>query len=1244
MKISAHVLLVLVLSLLLAGTGGVKAQTQIKLTTTQAGIYRVTTNQLANALGLSPVSVSNLIATGNFTLLNQGQTNSWLPATDNSQLTFYAQDCKNNYTTNNVFWLVPGTNLPLAAVNGAAPISQPNEYYLCTRSFEVDSTNSLRYDLANNPESNYWFWAQVTGGIPRFAHPFSYTNIGAFDACGPTNIPSQFTVRVMAASTANQSLTLQVNGQTDGSWTGNWLDSDGGDYKSTPTNFSFTIPTPVLQMWSSNVFKFVDNSASGLSSVWLLDGFTIQYPRQYMATNGSLLCSANSNAVVTLRGFANRNITVLDVTQPQMPLLVTNLNVESVSGVWQASLVPTQQNANFAACQLGSESDVAGLEAITQVGLANGTNRGVFVIIAPTNFLGAVQPLADYRNAQGLETKVVSLESVYNEFDNGLREPRAISNFLAYAWQNWQVRPAYALLVGKGTYDYRNLYGAGDNLMPPLMISSIYGLVASDSQYGQAVNTVGPQIAVGRFPVTNAVQVTNLIVKLKAYETNTPQARKALLLADFSDSAGDFQTDMGTVQRTLTPSFNSTAILPSNSASNAAIMTTALLTDLNAGTDLFDYLGHGATLALGNSLYLTNAEVPLLTSTRLPLMVAITCYCGKFNIPASQCLSEAMLLSANSAAIATLSASGESLNPEATVMNLALMSDFVSGLPGRLGDYIRLAMVTYNQSSRTTPSGMYNVLGDPTLQLDFTGVSLGGTVFSDTNGLTDGTVNGTGTFANGSLYANLLDNNNNVLASMAVLPSGLYSFSGVTNGNYTVQITTNAGTVGQAMPVSALPPGWIYTGEFVGNGSGNDGSASDGLLAVTVNSLAVANANFGITPVGSVGGQVVLDVNGNGLQDAGETTGIGGVTILLQTSGVTAATTNTDSGGNYTFGSLFMGNYTVVQTVPSGYLSTAPTTLSVSLGSGQNSTANNFFDARPVTIGDFTWVDINGNGIQDSGEPGLSGVTVVLSQSNTLTHAMTTVVTKTSGTGGFYLFANLPPGIYQLHFSPPAVGGYTLTTALQGSSTNLDSDANATSGLTAFFTMLSGTTNLTLDAGFKPNPTAVSLVNLSAAVVQGQAWVTWQTYTETGLLAFDLTRATANGTELDVTPDLVWATGLDMGQQYTVPDAGAKLPGAYTYRLYGYYNDGAIEELATVNVSLANTASVTGPRILGLQLTGTNAVLRWSGGLPPYVVEQSASLGLSANWQAVTSSQTATNCTIPLSNRTGFLRVRGASN
>ena len=259
-----------------------------------------------------------------------------------------------------------------------------------------------------------------------------------------------------------------------------------------------------------------------------------------------------------------------------------------------------------------------------------------------------------------------------------------------------------------------------------------------------------------------------------------------------------------------------------------------------------------------------------------------------------------------------------------------------------------------------------------------------------------------------------------------------------------------------------------------------------------------------------------------------------------------------------------------------------------------------------------------------------------------MTHVVSTVASTTSAGDGTYSFANLPPGTYQLSFNPPG-GGYTHSPALQGSNTNVDSDANATSGLTTFFTMASGTTNLTLDAGFKPNPTAVSLVSLSAVQDQGNVWVTWQTYVEDGVLAFDLTRSTDGGDEQEVTPDLVWATGLDMGQTYRVQDLGVPA-GASTYHLYAYNNDGSVDEVATVNIAVANTVVATPVQMLGLQINGTSGVLRWMGGQPPYVVEQSGSLGADANWQPVGGAQTGTQMTVPLTGPAGFFRVRSGGN
>lgn len=129
-----------------------------------------------------------------------------------------------------------------------------------------------------------------------------------------------------------------------------------------------------------------------------------------------------------------------------------------------------------------------------------------------------------------------------------------------------------------------------------------------------------------------------------------------------------------------------------------------------------------------------------------------------------------------------------------------------------------------------------------------TPVILSGNVYDDADGLVDGKVDGTGTGTPGStqLYANLLNNGGVVLNSTTVSVPGAYTFGNVaSNTNYTVQLSTTQGTIGQAAPASILPSGWVNTGENVGSGPGNDGSA-DSRLAVSVGSLNVTNVNFGI--------------------------------------------------------------------------------------------------------------------------------------------------------------------------------------------------------------------------------------------------------------------------------------------------------------------------------------------------------------------------------------------------------------
>ena len=128
-------------------------------------------------------------------------------------------------------------------------------------------------------------------------------------------------------------------------------------------------------------------------------------------------------------------------------------------------------------------------------------------------------------------------------------------------------------------------------------------------------------------------------------------------------------------------------------------------------------------------------------------------------------------------------------------------------------------------------------------------ISLSGNVLHDADGLTNGNVDGTGTNVSGALFATLLDSSGNVVASVAVAADGTYTFANVSpNTAYTVQLSTTdeTGQIGSAPSTGPnLPAGWVNTGEDCCDNTGSDGTVN-GLVAVSVGTTNVTNANFGI--------------------------------------------------------------------------------------------------------------------------------------------------------------------------------------------------------------------------------------------------------------------------------------------------------------------------------------------------------------------------------------------------------------
>ncbi len=116
------------------------------------------------------------------------------------------------------------------------------------------------------------------------------------------------------------------------------------------------------------------------------------------------------------------------------------------------------------------------------------------------------------------------------------------------------------------------------------------------------------------------------------------------------------------------------------------------------------------------------------------------------------------------------------------------------------------------------------------------------------------------------------------------------------------------------------------------------------------------------------------------------------------------------------------------------------------------------------SIGDRVWEDLNADGIQDDGEPGIAGVQVKLLDEN-----LVEIASTTTDADGNYLFSNLAAGTYSVVFVNPDSGVWTFSPQDAGSDDTVDSDADPVDGSTALIVLAAGESQLQWDAGvFEP--------------------------------------------------------------------------------------------------------------------------------------------------------------------------------
>ncbi|MBX3048476.1 MAG: DUF3048 C-terminal domain-containing protein [Anaerolineales bacterium] len=193
-----------------------------------------------------------------------------------------------------------------------------------------------------------------------------------------------------------------------------------------------------------------------------------------------------------------------------------------------------------------------------------------------------------------------------------------------------------------------------------------------------------------------------------------------------------------------------------------------------------------------------------------------------------------------------------------------------------------------------------------------------------------------------------------------------------------------------------------------------------------------------------------------------------------------------------------------------------------------------------VAAGDLVWLDENANGIQDSGEPGVEGVTVRLYN----TEDSSLVSTALTGADGTYQVGQqgVNSGAYYLEFEIPL--GYGFTQQGQGNDPALDSDVDPITGRTEV--MLINSRLSDVDAGLVLIVPIVPETDTSEPAAAGITGFTWLDENADGLqdaaeppLAEVIVRLLdAQGDMLDeLTSDaagLYEFTALPVGKQYRV--------------------------------------------------------------------------------------------------------------
>ena len=388
------------------------------------------------------------------------------------------------------------------------------------------------------------------------------------------------------------------------------------------------------------------------------------------------------------------------------------------------------------------------------------------VIVTAPAYYRQAQQLAEYRlTHDSLTYVIVTPEQIYNEYSSGVPDATAIRLFVKQLYDrnatsgntagSEQLR--YLLLFGDGSYDNRMAGRSNNHLLTYQSENSLvetsscvcddyFGFLdddeggKTDSNGRYTLSTDVLDIGVGRLTASSATEATNLVAKIKSYDSAGQRGSWKNRLCFISDD--DKMESSGTDSPNLHMLHNEQLIrsmmnaghldyvykkiyLPAYqqvitaSGSDYPDARKELNNALQQGVLLLNYAGHGAANQITNEQIMNTALAGELRMKHLPVWITASCDVSRYDANETS-LGETLLLNPNGGAAAMISTARVVYAQQNLRLNQAIIDHIfdrnADGTRFRLGDIMRAAK---NQLTGDYNKLNFCLLGDPTMTLAY---------------------------------------------------------------------------------------------------------------------------------------------------------------------------------------------------------------------------------------------------------------------------------------------------------------------------------------------------------------------------------------------------------------------------------------------------------------------------------------------------------------------------------------------